>query len=173
MPLLLLHGWPGSVSRVSRYHPAPEPIPNASVATRATPLPSWAPSLPGYGLSFRPGQKRFGVPEIADCVATLMDDVLGYARFGAQGGDWGAAVSSRLGYAHAERMIGIHINLMLAAGRDPSACFPAPTRKNSVISANWRNGYAKRPGISRSKAPGRRRLPSPSRFARRPGGMDC
>jgi len=47
-----------------------------------------APSLPGYGLSFRPGQRRFGVPEIADCVAALMHDVLGYDRFGAQGGDW-------------------------------------------------------------------------------------
>ena len=55
-----------------------------------------APSLPGYGLSFRPGQKRFGVPEMADCVSGLMHDVLGYRRFGAQGGDWGAAVTSRL-----------------------------------------------------------------------------
>jgi microsomal epoxide hydrolase len=87
-----------------------------------------APSLPGYGLSFRPGQKRFGVPEMADCVAALMHDVLGYAKFGAQGGDWGAAVTSRLGYAHANRMIGIHINLMMAAGRDPSA-FPEPNEE--------------------------------------------
>src|SRR5229473_1913149 len=71
---------------------------------------------------------RFGVPEIADCVAALMHDVLGYHSFGAQGGDWGAAVSSRLGYAHADRMIGIHINLMMAAGRDPSA-FPDPTEE--------------------------------------------
>jgi microsomal epoxide hydrolase len=84
--------------------------------------------LPGYGLSFKPGQKRFGVPEIADCVAGLMHDVLGYSRFGAQGGDWGAAVSSRLGYAHADRMIGIHINLMMAAGRDPAA-FPNPNEE--------------------------------------------
>ena len=87
-----------------------------------------APSLPGYGLSFQPGQKRFGVPEMADCVAALMHDVLGYTKFGAQGGDWGAAVTSRLGYAHADRMIGIHINLMMAAGRDPSA-FPNPTEE--------------------------------------------
>jgi len=46
-----------------------------------------APSLPGYGLSFRPGQPRFGVEEIADCVTELMHDTLGYTRFAAQGGD--------------------------------------------------------------------------------------
>jgi microsomal epoxide hydrolase len=57
-----------------------------------------------------------------------MHDVLGYARFGAQGGDWGAAVTSRLGYAHASRMIGIHINLMIAAARDPAA-FANPTEE--------------------------------------------
>jgi microsomal epoxide hydrolase len=65
---------------------------------------------------------------MADCVAALMRDVLGYERFGAQGGDWGAAVTSRLGYAYADRIIGIHINLMMAAGRDPSA-FPNPTEE--------------------------------------------
>jgi microsomal epoxide hydrolase len=87
-----------------------------------------APSLPGYGLSFQPGQKRYGVPEMADCVAALMCDVLGFRRFGAQGGDWGAAVTSRLGYAHPDRMIGIHINLMMAVGRDPKA-FGNPTEE--------------------------------------------
>src|SRR5215471_3016468 len=49
-----------------------------------------APSLPGYGLSFSPGQPRFGVEEIADCFASLMTDVLGYQQFGAQGGNWGS-----------------------------------------------------------------------------------
>src|SRR6188472_3596017 len=65
---------------------------------------------------------------MADCVAALMQDVLGFARFGAQGGDWGAAVASRLGYAYADRMIGIHVNLMMAAGRDPSS-FPNPNEE--------------------------------------------
>ena len=81
---------------VSRAESAPSPPMIESVTTVV------APSLPGYGLSFQPGQNRFGVPEMADCVAALMHDVLGYARFGAQGGDWGAAVASRLGYAHAD-----------------------------------------------------------------------
>src|SRR5467141_1131252 len=127
IPLLLLHGWPGSVFEFLEFIPRlTDPARFGGDARDAFTVV--APSLPGYGLSFRPGQRRFGVPEIADCVAALMHDVLGYDRFGAQGGDWGAAVSSRLGYAHADRMIGIHINLMMAAGRDPSA-FPNPTEE--------------------------------------------
>jgi pimeloyl-ACP methyl ester carboxylesterase len=120
MPLLLLHGWPGSVFEFVDI------IPRLTDPTRFggdshDTFTVIAPSLPGYGLSFKPGQKRYGVPEMADCVAALMHDVLGFSRFAAQGGDWGAAVTSRLGYAHAEKMIGIHINLMMAAGRDPNA----------------------------------------------------
>lgn len=127
MPLLLLHGWPGSVFEFLEFIPRlTDPARFGGDARDAFTVV--APSLPGFGLSFRPGQKRFDVSEMADCVATLMHDVLGYARFGAQGGDWGAAVSSRLGYAHADRMIGIHINLMMAAGRDPAA-FPDPSEE--------------------------------------------
>ncbi len=127
MPLLLLHGWPGSVFEFLDIIPRlTDPARFGGDARDAFTVV--APSLPGYGLSFQPGQKRFGVPEMADCVAALMHDVLGYARFGAQGGDWGAAVTSRLGYAYADRMIGIHINLMMAAGRDPAA-FPNPTEE--------------------------------------------
>jgi pimeloyl-ACP methyl ester carboxylesterase len=120
MPLLLLHGWPGSVFEFLEIIPRlTDPARFGGDARDAFTVV--APSLPGYGLSFRPGQKRFGVPEIADCVAALMHDVLGYRRFGVQGGDWGAAIASRLGYAHKDRVIGIHINLMMAAGRDASA----------------------------------------------------
>jgi microsomal epoxide hydrolase len=127
MPLLLLHGWPGSVFEFLEFIPRlTDPARFGGDARDAFTVV--APSLPGYGLSFQPGQRRFGVPEIADRVAALMHDVLGYNSFGAQGGDWGAAVSSRLGYAHADRMIGIHINLMMAAGRDASA-FPNPTEE--------------------------------------------
>ncbi|MEA2883365.1 MAG: hypothetical protein QOH32_2621 [Bradyrhizobium sp.] len=127
MPLLLLHGWPGSVFEFLEIIPRlTDPARFGGDARDAFTVV--APSLPGYGLSFRPGQKRFGVPEMADCVAGLMTDVLGYKKFAAQGGDWGAAVASRLGYAYAERMIGIHINLMMAAGRDP-ADFPNPTEE--------------------------------------------
>jgi pimeloyl-ACP methyl ester carboxylesterase len=127
MPLLLLHGWPGSVFEFLDIIPRlTDPARFGGDARDAFTLV--APSLPGYGLSFRPGQKRYGVPEMADCVATLMHEVLGFSRFGAQGGDWGAAVTSRLAYAYPDRMIGIHINLMMAAGRDPTA-FQNPTEE--------------------------------------------
>src|SRR6201747_1305367 len=127
MPLLLLHGWPGSVFEFLEIIPRlTDPARFGGDARDAFTVV--APSLPGYGLSFKLGQKRFGVPEMGDCVATLMTGVLGYKKFGAQGGDWGAAVTSRLGYAYAERMIVIHINLMMAAARDP-ADFPNPTEE--------------------------------------------
>jgi pimeloyl-ACP methyl ester carboxylesterase len=117
MPLLLSHGWPGSVVEFRKL------IPMLCEPARfgADPHDAFtviAPSLPGYTLSFKPGQKRFGVEEIAEVFASLMTDVLGYRRFGAQGGDWGAFVSSRLGLQFAERVIGIHLN-MLAVRRDP------------------------------------------------------
>jgi len=116
-PLLLLHGWPGSVYEFLDL------IPRLADPARfgADPADAFtvvAPSLPGYGLSFRPGQPRFGVEAIADCMADLMTETLGYRRFAAQGGDWGGFIASRLGFAHADRLIGIHLNL-LAVRRDP------------------------------------------------------
>ena len=107
IPLLLSHGWPGSIVEFRRLIPL--------LTERFTVV---APSLPGYTLSFRPGQRRFAVEEIADLFAELMSDVLGYRRFAAQGGDWGAFVSSVLGWRHPEKLIGIHLNL-LAVRRDP------------------------------------------------------
>ena len=117
MPLLLSHGWPGSVFEFHKLIPMltdPERF-GGDAADSFTVV---APSLPGYALSFAPGQKRFSVEEIAACFATLMTDVLGYARFGAQGGDWGGFIASVLGHRHAVRLIGIHLNL-LAVRRDP------------------------------------------------------
>jgi microsomal epoxide hydrolase len=90
-----------------------------------------APSLPGYVFSFKPGQKRFSIEEIAEVLAELMTDVVGYKRFGAQGGDWGAFVASRLGFAFPERMIGIYLNL-LAVRRD-SKMVDNPTPEEKVF----------------------------------------
>ncbi|HWD06576.1 MAG TPA: alpha/beta fold hydrolase [Amycolatopsis sp.] len=55
-----------------------------------------APSLPGYGFSPHPGKPGMSLQPVADLFDTLMTDVLGYARYGAQGGDWGAQIISRL-----------------------------------------------------------------------------
>jgi len=106
VPLLLCHGWPGSIVEFHKLIPL--------LAERFTVV---APSLPGYTLSFTPGQKRFGVVEIAELFAGLMSR-LGYDKFAVQGGDWGAFVASVLGWRHPERLLGIHLNL-LAVRRDP------------------------------------------------------
>jgi microsomal epoxide hydrolase len=117
LPLVLSHGWPGSVVEFRQLIPMlTDPARFGGDARDAFTVV--APSLPGYTLSFKPGQRRFGVEDIADTFAKLMTDVLGYRRFGAQGGDWGGFISSRLGYRFADRVIGIHLNL-LAVRRDP------------------------------------------------------
>lgn len=117
MPLLLSHGWPGSIVEFHKILPMLTD-PARFGADPADAFTVVAPSLPGYTLSFAPGQQRFGVEAISELFADLMTDVLGYRRFAAQGGDWGAFVTSRLGYQFAERIIGIHVNF-LAVRRDP------------------------------------------------------
>lgn len=117
-PLLLMHGWPGSVFEFIDL--IPHLIdPAAFGGDPADAFTVVAPSLPGYGLSFRPGQKRFGVEEMADILADLMSETLGYRRFAVQGGDWGAITAARMGCVHADRLIGLHVN-MLAVPRERS-----------------------------------------------------
>ncbi|BCM83959.1 epoxide hydrolase family protein [Methylobacterium indicum] len=116
-PLLLCHGWPGSVFEFLDL------IPRLTDPARFGGRPEdaftvVAPSLPGYGLSFRPGQPRLGVEEIADHFSELMTR-LGYARFMAQGGDWGAFITTRLAWRYPERVEGLHLN-MLPVRRDLS-----------------------------------------------------
>jgi microsomal epoxide hydrolase len=118
-PLLLSHGWPGSIAEFQELLPRlTDPARFGGRAEDAFTVV--APSLPGYTFSFRPNQPRFGVTEIADAFATLMTDVLGYRRFAAQGGDWGAFVTSVLGLKYPDRLAGIHVNL-LAVKRDVTA----------------------------------------------------
>jgi pimeloyl-ACP methyl ester carboxylesterase len=123
MPLLLMHGWPGSVFEFLDI------IPRLTDPARfggdpADAFTVIAPSLPGYGLSFTQGQKRFNIEDIADCLNALMTDVLGYRRYAAQGGDYGAITSSRLGYAHPDNLIGIHINLLSVRRDGPTPDHP-------------------------------------------------
>ncbi len=117
-PLLLSHGWPGSVFEFLEIIPRLTD-PASFGGNPADAFTVIAPSLPGYGLSFNPGQRRFSVEMMAECFADLMTDVLGYARFAAQGGDWGSFIASRLGAVHADKVLGIHLNL-LAVPRDPT-----------------------------------------------------
>jgi microsomal epoxide hydrolase len=111
MPLLLSHGWPGSIVEFERLIPLLTD-PGRFGGDPADAFTVVAPSLPGYTFSFRPDQPRFNVTRIADIFATLMTDGLGYGRFVAQGGDWGAYISAQLGAAHVDQVLGIHVTLL-------------------------------------------------------------
>lgn len=116
-PLLLVHGWPGSVWEFNRLIPLlTDPARSGGDADDAFSVV--APSLPGYAFSHDPGQ-RYPVERIATMFSTLMADVLGYRRFGTQGGDWGAFVTSVLAFQHPESVTGLHLNL-LPVRRDPA-----------------------------------------------------
>jgi microsomal epoxide hydrolase len=117
-PLLLCHGWPGSVFEFLDLIPRLT-HPSRFGGDAADAFTVVAPSLPGYGLSFQPGQRRFGLEAMADCLAALTTEVLGHRRFFVQGGDWGAFIASRLGATRPEAVAGIHLNF-LAVRRDPA-----------------------------------------------------
>ncbi len=124
-PLLLLHGWPGSVFEFMDLIPRlTDPARFGGKTEDAFTVV--APSLPGYGLSFTPGQKRFGIAAIADLMASLMHDVLGYRRFAAQGGDWGAFTCSSLGVRHPDKLAGIHLNMLSIDPTLPPPAEPTP-----------------------------------------------
>ena len=128
LPLLLVHGWPGSVWEFHDLIPRLTD-PAAFGGDPADACTVVAPSLPGYALSFRPGQPRLGITETAGVLATLMTGVLGHRRFAAQGGDWGAYMVTRLALDRPELLCGIHLNLLAMAGTaDPAAPTPEEAR---------------------------------------------
>ena len=102
VPLVMTHGWPGSVVEfLDVLGPLTDPVAHGGDAADAFHVV--CPSLPGYGFSSRPSTRGRGVPWIAEAWATLMDR-LGYERFGAQGGDWGSAVTTTVGELHRDRV---------------------------------------------------------------------
>ncbi|MFI9385880.1 epoxide hydrolase family protein [Kutzneria sp. NPDC052558] len=111
LPLLFSHGWPGSFWEVSKIL-GPLTDPAAHGGDPADAFTVVAPSLPGYGFSPHPGTPGVSPTEIADRFHELMTRVLGYSRYGAQGGDWGAIITTSLGRDHADSLAGIHLNMM-------------------------------------------------------------
>ena len=126
MPLLLSHGWPGSIYEfVHVIGPLTDPARYGGDPRDAFTVV--APSLPGYGFSHVPNQRRLNIEGIAALFQRLMTEVLGVARFGAQGGDWGAFITGRLGYAYPQNLIGIHLNMMPVA--------PHPSERTDLSAA--------------------------------------
>ncbi len=113
LPLLISHGWPGSfVEFTEVIGLLTDPAAHGGDAADAFDVV--APSLPGYGFSDRPTEPGMDVMRVAALFAQLMEG-FGYTRWGAQGGDWGAAISTALGTAFADRVCGIHLNMLIAA----------------------------------------------------------
>jgi pimeloyl-ACP methyl ester carboxylesterase len=108
LPLILTHGWPGSVVE---FLDVIDELTKPSDSADAFHLV--IPSLPGYGYSGKPTTAGWGVERIATAWAQLMDR-LGYERYGAAGGDWGSMITAALGTGMPEAVVGIHLTMPLA-----------------------------------------------------------
>jgi pimeloyl-ACP methyl ester carboxylesterase len=108
MPLVLLHGWPGgAIEFLELIGPLTDPVAHGGKAQDAFHVV--VPSNPGFGFSGQQKETGWTTARVAAAIAELMRR-LGYERYGAQGGDWGAFVGPELGRSHAEHLIGVHVN---------------------------------------------------------------
>src|SRR5438067_12584981 len=113
LPLIMTHGWPGSVSELHETSgPLPDPTPHGGAPGDAFHLV--LPSIPGYGFSGEPTEPGWDADRIARAWAELMRR-LGYTRYVAQGGDVGAYVTDAMGRQAPEGLLGIHLNVLTAA----------------------------------------------------------
>jgi pimeloyl-ACP methyl ester carboxylesterase len=110
-PLLLIHGWPGSVYEFNQIIPMLTD-PAAYGASAEDSFTVIAPSLPGYGFSGHPTKRGVSVEAMAATFHKLMTETLGYKRYAAQGGDWGSPIASRIGYCYRPSLYGIHLNMI-------------------------------------------------------------
>jgi epoxide hydrolase len=140
LPLIMTHGWPGSVVEFLKViGPLTNP-PDPADAFHVV-----CPSLPGYGFSDKPTASGWGIERIAAAWAELMAR-LGYPRYGAQGGDWGTSVSTLLGMRDAEHVAGLHLTPPLAPP-DPATFGDLTDAEKAALAAlelaaQWGSGYS-------------------------------
>jgi microsomal epoxide hydrolase len=110
LPLLLMHGWPGSIAE---FLEVIEPLahPERFGGDAGDGFDVIAPSLPGYGFSGIPNV-TLGPRATAGMISRLMRDVLGCERFGVQGGDWGGVIGARMAIDHPDGIAALHINIL-------------------------------------------------------------
>ena len=112
LPLVIHHGWPGTFAEFADIvGPLTDPVAHGGDASDAFDVV--CPSLPGFIFSGPPREPGWTPHRIAGAADQLMER-LGYGRFGAQGGDWGAMVASQLGLVSPNRVVGIHLNMVIA-----------------------------------------------------------
>ncbi len=143
-PLIVTHGWPGSIIEFQKViEPLTNPTAHGGRAADAFHLV--CPSLPGFGFSAKPATTGWGVDRIASAWARLMDR-LGYSRYGAQGGDWGSAITTALGAQDPDHCAGIHITL--AMGVRPNVEGQPSQEEARALRGieyyrDWDSGYSK------------------------------
>lgn len=148
MPLMISHGWPGSVAE---FFDLIEPLAHperfgGNVEDAFTVI---APSLPGFGFSGRP-PRPYGPRKMAGVLNSLMTEKLGYESYLAQGGDWGGAICSWLGYDHAPACSAIHINVLTMRHPDgpqtpEEAAWAEQFDKDQIMQDGYRTQQATRP----------------------------
>jgi pimeloyl-ACP methyl ester carboxylesterase len=148
LPMILTHGWPGSVVEFLKVI-GPLTDPAAHGGDPADAFHVVVPSLPGYGFSGKPVAAGYGVERIAETWIKLMRR-LGYTRYVAQGGDWGAAVTTAIGIARPPECAAIHLNMPLVFPE--AADFSELTEQEAASVASMQfyqeydSGYAKQQG---------------------------
>jgi pimeloyl-ACP methyl ester carboxylesterase len=139
LPLIVTHGWPGSVvEQLKIIEPLTNPTAHDGSASDAFHLV--IPSMPGYGFSGKPTTTGWGPERIARAWTTLMRR-LGYTRFVAQGGDWGAVVTDLLGVQAPPELLGIHTNMPGAIPADIDQASLAGAPAPSGLSAEETSSY--------------------------------
>ena len=145
-PLVMTHGWPGSIVEFLKViGPLTDPEAHGGEAADAFHLV--CPSLPGYGFSDKPTQPGTGVERIADLWAKLMRQ-LGYDRYFAQGGDWGAIVTTHIGARDPEGCMGIHVNMPIVDFSKLDLNMELSPRELEALAGlkhyqDWDSGYSK------------------------------
>lgn len=135
-PLLITHGWPGSVFEFYKIlGPLTDPTAHGGRAEDAFHV--ICPSMPGYGWSEAPREPGFDIRSVAETNIKLMDQ-LGYARYGAQGGDWGAVATAWMGALAPKGLAGIHMNMLVAFPPQENT-FDGVTREEAAQLASFRD----------------------------------
>ena len=143
-PLIITHGWPGSIVEFLKViGPLTDPVAFGGDASDAFDVV--CPSLPGYGFSGHPGATGWGIDRIAGAWAQLMA-LLGYERYGAQGGDWGSMVTASLARQDPDHVAGIHLN-MPVVGRDAMSMENLTAEEQATLAhmaefQKWETGYS-------------------------------
>jgi pimeloyl-ACP methyl ester carboxylesterase len=139
LPIIITHGWPGSIlEQLKIIDPLTNPIAHGGTASDAFDVV--IPSLPGYGFSGKPEGTGWDPDRIARAWVVLMKR-LGYTRFVAQGGDWGALITDQMGVHAAPELIGIHTNMAGAVPEDINKAAQAGAPTPSGLSADEMHAY--------------------------------